>query len=99
MFTVLRSNGWFSTLRLPAGFRYRIKGAAPENPAISAALPPAPGTLSPQKLSGFAPSRETATIMQFAQLSPPRVRLVRLSLIVLAAIGVVAGWFFWLSLE
>ena len=37
--------------------------------------------------------------MQFAQLSPPRVRLVRLSLIVLAAIGVVAGWFFWLSLE
>jgi len=29
MFTVLRSNGWFSALRLPGGFRYLIRPPRP----------------------------------------------------------------------
>lgn len=89
-YSVLKPRGWFSALRLPAGFRYRIKGAAgPENPALTSAVPPAPGSISSPKLNSLdcAASQESTTPPQLATLSAPDRRPIRLLMIVLAAIA------------
>jgi hypothetical protein len=83
-YSVLKPRGWFSALRLPGGFRYRIKGAAgPENPAL------APGSISSPKLNSLdrASSQESTTPPQLATLSAPDRRPIRLLMIVLAAIA------------
>lgn len=100
-FNVLRSNGWFSTLRLPTGFRYRIKGAAPGNPALSAAIPPAPGVISSPALTAIhGATGEGAEIpLQLAQLGPAKFRFVRLVLIILAAIGMITTMLVWIFLQ
>jgi hypothetical protein len=99
MFNVLRSNGWFSTLRLPAGFRYRIKGAAPENPAMSSMVPPAPGAISPQRLEARDPwfSKPAETPLQLEQIGPEKFRPVRMLLIILAAIAAMMGMLYWIG--
>jgi hypothetical protein len=89
-YSVLKPRGWFSALRLPAGFRYRIKGAVgPENPALTSAVPPAPGSISSPKLNSLdcAASQESTTPPQLATLSAPDRRPIRLLLIVLAAVA------------
>jgi hypothetical protein len=98
-FDVLRPSGWFSALRLPGGFRYRIKGAGPENPAMAATLPPAPGSLSSSKLDSADPaaSQGTATPPQFALLGTHRIRLVLPVLIVLIAIAILYGMVIWIG--
>lgn len=96
-FTVLRSTGWFSALRLPGGFRYRIKGAGPDNPALTSTLPAAPGSLSSPKLrsADLAASQETETSYHLTMLRTQDRHLVRLALVVPAALAVTALVLWW----
>jgi hypothetical protein len=96
-FTVLRPTRWFSALRLPGGFRYRIKGAGPEDPALASKLPPAPGSISSPKLNSAdnAASQETAMPLQLATPSKPDRHLMQLVLIVPAALAITALLLWW----
>lgn len=98
-FTVLRPTRWFSALRLPGGFRYRIKGAGPENPAITTTLPPAPGSISSPKLNAAdcLAGPETAAPLQLATLSAPERRPIRLLLIVATAIAAMYAMLLWIG--
>jgi hypothetical protein len=96
-FTVLKPTGWFSTVRLPGGFRYLVgqsKGTtspqAHGNPTQNPAAAPPPGsTLVPgQKSPVHADSRNTALPLQFTSLGAPDRRLMRPALIVLAATAI-----------
>lgn len=97
-FTVLRPTRWFSALRLPGGFRYRIKGApGPENPAMSSTIPPAPGSLSSPKLNSVdhAADPELAIPIQLTTPSTPDRHLMRLAFIVIAAIAITSFLLWW----
>jgi hypothetical protein len=96
-FTVLRPTRWFSALRLPEGFRYRIKGAEPENPALASKLPPAPGSISSPKLNSadHTAGPETAIPFQLTTLSTPDRHLARLALIVPAGIAITVAALWW----
>jgi hypothetical protein len=81
LFSILRPTGWFSTVRLPGGFRYRVglteKTEFPlshENPTKNAL--------------GNADGQETAILSQTMKLSTPDYRLVRTVLIFLAATAI-----------
>jgi hypothetical protein len=89
-FTVLRSSGWFSTLRLPGGFRYLLKG------------PPTPGCL--QKPDG-APSAEgqnqfwgqrPQVSLQLAMPWAHEHRLLRMALIAVVGATITVGLIWWL---
>lgn len=91
-FTVLRSSGWFSTLRLPGGFRYLIKG------------PPTPPWL--EKLGGAKASPEEQSraggpgdqaSLQFGMPNARACSLARMMLIALAVAAATCGllWWFW----
>ncbi|MGA3130050.1 MAG: hypothetical protein ABSD59_04570 [Terracidiphilus sp.] len=98
-FNVLRPTRWFSAVRLPGGFRYRLKGAEPENPAMAATLPPAPGSLSSPKLdlAHHAVGQGTAIPPQFALLGTERIRLVLPVSIVLVAIAIMYCMVVWIG--
>jgi hypothetical protein len=94
LYTVLKSAGWFSAWRLPAGFRYRAgqlkKPAAPQVhdvPAATFAL----------KTWGRADRQQTAILSQSIVPSTRDRRPLRLAIIVLAAtaIAVICLWWFW----
>jgi len=93
-FTVLRPTGWFSSVRLPGGFRYQIGLSeetefpqAQENPTQNPATasPTELTYISEQKALDHADSQETAILSQTMKLSTPDHRLLRLALVVLAA--------------
>ena len=104
-FTVLRPTGWFSTLRLPGGFRYltgQSKGITTpethENPT---------GTMTAAPLSGlrFAPgqkapyqadSQKTELTLQFVSLGAQDRRVMWPALAVLAAIAITLFMLWWI---
>ncbi|MGD0914802.1 MAG: hypothetical protein ABR928_23140, partial [Terracidiphilus sp.] len=87
-FTVLKSNGWFSAVPLPGGFRY-LKGQsktpqAPENPAGTPATASAfASTLPPAQI--HAAAQATTIRLQTIDSGTPDHRFMRPALIVLAA--------------
>jgi len=91
-FTVLRSSGWFSTLRLPGGFRYLIKG------------PPTPAWLEKFGGTKASPEQQSPAGVPGAQASlqfgTPKTRdrsLARMAVIALAGAAITLGllWWFW----
>jgi hypothetical protein len=86
-FTVLRSTGWFSTLRLPGGFRYRV-GLSDETEFSQAHEDPTATPLPEQKALIHADIQETAILSQSMIPSTQDYRLLRTALIVLAAAAI-----------
>lgn len=90
-FTVLRPTGWFSSVRLPGGFRYQVDLSerneyplAHENPE---AAPPSTSTFgSEHKALDHTDSQQTAILSQSMVPSSHNYHLMRTALIVLAAI-------------
>lgn len=92
-FSVLRPAGWFSALPLPGGFRYLIglpKGVtSPRAYGNSiAVLQPGATFVSGRTAPNDNGSPMTALPLQFTSLDAPDHHLMRLSLIVLAAIAI-----------
>jgi hypothetical protein len=93
-FTVLRPTGWFSSVRLPGGYRYQVDLSerneyplAHENPTENPATAfPPESTISEQKALDHADSQQTAILSQSIIPSTQDHRLMRTALIVLAAI-------------
>ena len=96
-YTVLKPKRWFSALRLPGGFRYRIKGAGPESPTLASKLPPAPGSISSPKLNSadHTAGPETAIPFQLTTPSTPDRHLARPALIVPAGIAITVAALWW----
>jgi hypothetical protein len=97
LFAILRPTGWFSAVRLPGGFRYRVGLSeetefpqAHENPTENPAATPPPESTSvwEQKALVHADSQETALLSQTMRLSTHDYRLMRTALIVLAATAI-----------
>jgi hypothetical protein len=89
-FTVLKPQGWFSTVRLPGGYRYLLKG--PATPTWLAK--PAGVSADETKRAG---SQEPAASLN---ILPPVERgrgLVRLTLIVLGAAAITYSLLRWIS--
>jgi hypothetical protein len=80
-FTVLRPTGWFSTLRLPGGFRY-LTG---QSKGTTSPLPPYPTDNHP-----------TALPLQFVSLGVQDRRVMRPALIVLAAGAITLFMLWWI---
>src|SRR5271157_4146239 len=90
-FTVLRPTGWFSTVRLPGGFRYQVGLSEPteftqaqENPTGALSLEST--SVPEQKTLVHADNQETAILSQSMISSTHDHHLMRTVLIVLAAI-------------
>jgi hypothetical protein len=108
LFSILRPAGWFSAVRLPGGFRYRVgqsKGAtspqAHEKPTENpTAAPTHESTFVPeQRALDYADSQGTAIPSQIRKLSTHDQRLMRPALIVLAATAITSillGWLWWI---
>jgi hypothetical protein len=105
-FTILKSTGWFSTVPLPGGFRYRVgqsKGTASpqahENPTENpTAAPPLELTSVPeQKALDHADSQETAILSQSMIPSTHDHRLMRPALIVVAATAITWIFLWWIG--
>jgi hypothetical protein len=77
-FTILKSNGWFSAVPLPGGFRYQV------NKSKADTHPIAP-TFAPQLNSEGAASQQATIQLQTIDSNTPRQALMRPALIVLAA--------------
>jgi hypothetical protein len=102
-FTVLKPSGWFAASRLPGGFRYlggQSKGPAfaqtlengVGNPA--AALPL--GSTSVQKQMTPGPG-DTTIRLQTIEMSEQDHRLVRPTLVVLAATAIMSILLWWIA--
>jgi len=94
-FTVLRPTGWFSSVRLPGGYRYQVDLSerneyplAHENPTENPATasPRESSSVPEQKALDHADSQQTAILSQSIIPSTQDHRLMRTALIVLAAI-------------
>lgn len=90
-FTVLRPTGWFSSVRLPGGFRYQIglseETEFPLAQEDATATSPSESTSMPeQKALDHADSQQTAILSQSMIPSTQDHRLMRTALIILAAI-------------
>jgi len=101
LFTILRPTGWFSTLRLPGGFRYRVGLSeesefpwAYEDP--TAVTPPESTFMPRQKALGHADSQQTAILSQTMQMSTHDNHLLRTTLIILAAAAITLTMLWWL---
>jgi hypothetical protein len=89
-FNVLRSSGWFSTLRLPGGFRYLIKG--PPTPPWLEKLGGAKATPEQQSEAGEAEASLDFGMQKTRDESP--LRMVLVALVALAfSFGLI--WWFW----
>ena len=88
-FTVLRSSGWFSTLRLPGGFRYLLKG-----PPTSAFLEKPGGARATSEELSRASQAEVS--LDFGMQKSDR-HWVRMALMALAesAATLFLLWWFW----
>jgi hypothetical protein len=91
-FNVLRSAGWFSsTLHLPGGYRYVVKGAAtPEVLDRPAGL----SALAPEENRGGGGERPPS--LQFAMPWAREHRLVRMALIAITGVMITLGLIWWL---
>jgi hypothetical protein len=101
-FTVLKSTGWFSAVRLPGGFRYLVglsKGTAYsqalENPTASP--PPELISVPVQKSLDHSGSLETAILSQSMIPSTQDHSLMRPVLIALAAIAISWILLWWIA--
>jgi hypothetical protein len=104
-FTVLRSTGWFSTVRLPGVFQYRIglsdvtafpqaNENTTENPTTAPLLEST--SMPDQTAFGHAGIQETAILSQSMIPSTHDYRLMRTVLIVLAAAAISLIILLWL---
>jgi hypothetical protein len=105
LFSILKPTGWFSTVRLPGGYRYLVglsKGnASPqahENPTENPTAPPSPVSISEpvQKALDHADSQEMAILSQRIIPSAYKHRLMRQALIVLAATAITSILLWWI---
>jgi hypothetical protein len=103
-FTVLRPTGWFSTVRLPGVFQYRIglsdvtefpqaRKNPTENPA--AASPPESTSMPGQKAFDHTDIQETAILSQ-SMIPSAHYRLIWTALIILAATAIILIILSWL---
>ena len=83
-FTVLRPSGWFSTVRLPGGFRYRL-GLSDETEYPIAAPQLESTSMPQQKVLDHSDIQAPAILSQSMIPSTPNYRLLRTVLIILAA--------------
>ena len=104
-FTVLRPTGWFSTVRLPGDFQYRIGLSdvtafpqANENPTQNPTAPPLLDSkfVSEQNAIDHAGIQETAILSQSIIPGTQDHRLMRTVLIVLAA-AAISFFVLWLA--
>jgi hypothetical protein len=105
LFSILRPTGWFSAVRLPGGFRYRVGlseetefSQVQENPTENPAAAPLPeSTFVPeQNALEHAGSQKTAILSQSMIPSTHDYRLMRTALIVLAAAAITLIILLWL---
>jgi len=92
-FTVLKPNGWFSALRLPGGFRYRIGGRPEDQSVLKPTSASKPET--PARPGGQA----TSIPLQIVSPSEQGPSLIRVALIALAAAAITLSFFWFLYLE
>ena len=90
-FTVLRSSGWFSTLRLPGGFRYLIKG-----PPTPVWLEKDGGAKASPEEQSRAGGPEAQASLQFGMPKTRDLSLARMALIALAAAAITLGLLWWI---
>jgi hypothetical protein len=105
LFSILKPTGWFPTVRLPGGFRYRVglseENGFPhvhenpsENPKV--VFPSESTFVSVRKDLAHADSQETAILSQTMQLSTHDYSLMRTALIVLVATAITLSVLYWL---
>ncbi|MDR3754950.1 MAG: hypothetical protein P4K93_00385 [Terracidiphilus sp.] len=93
-FTVLRSAGWFSTLtHLPGGYRYVVKGPATPELLVK---PEGAGAAAQENHDS---AQRTAPAFETLAPKASGLRLLRLALIALVAVGLTALFFLLLHLD
>ncbi|MFZ1938427.1 MAG: hypothetical protein WBA18_19125 [Terracidiphilus sp.] len=93
-FTVLRSAGWFSsTLHLPGGYRYVVKGAATPDVLVK------PKGATAEASEKRDEAQETGPTLQTLTPKTGGAGLLRVALIALVAAGITALFFLFLHLD
>jgi hypothetical protein len=92
-YSLLKPTGWFAALRLPGGFRYL--GGQPKGPALQLAVENST-SVPAQRIPGDAGSQQATMRLQIMAPSTQDHRLMRLALIVLAAIAMTSLLLWWI---